>query len=233
MRLAGFIKTTLLDWDGMVACTVYLPGCNYRCPFCHNRDIVLHPEEHQKIDEEVVFEYVDENSDFLDGVVISGGEPTLHPDLHRFIIALRQKGMKIKLDTNGSNPDVLDDLLGAGLLDYVAMDVKALLDEKNYDMAAGVKVDLSALKRSISLIIDSGVDHEFRTTVVPHLVREDDPERIAMALNGARRYVLQQFRPLITLDDALNVLDPYSEAKIMDMARKAKKYVRQLNLRGI
>lgn len=233
MRFAGFIKTTLLDWDGMVACTVYLPGCNYRCPFCHNRDIVLHPEEHQKIEEEAIFEYVEENNDFLDGVVISGGEPTLHPDLYRFITTLRQKGMKIKLDTNGSNPDVLDDLLGAKLLDYVAMDVKALLDEKSYNMAAGTSVDLAALKRSISLIIDSGVDHEFRTTVVPHLVREDDPEQIAIALKGARRYVLQQFRPLVTLDENLTVLDPYSETVIMDMARKAKKHVRKLSLRGI
>lgn len=233
MRFAGFIKTTLLDWDGMVACTVYTPGCNFRCPFCHNRDIVLHPEEHQKIEEEAIFEYVEENRDFLDGVVISGGEPTMHADLYRFIRALRQKGMKIKLDTNGSNPDVLDDLLGAGLLDYVAMDVKALLEEDRYSMATGVKVDMDAIKRSISLIIDSGVDHEFRTTVVPHLVREEDPEQIAIALNRARRYVLQQFRPLVTLDENLGVLDPYTETKMLDMARKAKRHVRQLSLRGI
>ena len=102
MRFAGFIKTTLLDWDGMVACTVYTPGCNFRCPFCHNRDIVLHPEEHQKIEEEAIFEYVEENRDFLDGVVISGGEPTMHADLYRFIRALRQKGMKIKATLQSS-----------------------------------------------------------------------------------------------------------------------------------
>lgn len=232
MRFAGFIKTTLLDWDGMVACTVYLPGCNFLCPFCHNKELVLHPEENQLIEESTILEFVEENSDFLDGVVISGGEPTLNPDLHRFIKELRSRGMKIKLDTNGSRPDVLEDLLGAGMLDYVAMDVKATLDDR-YALAAGKDVDLEALKRSIGIIIDSSVDHEFRTTVVPHIVRDEDMESIAESVKGARRYCLQQFRPKVTLDDNLSVLDPYKESKILDMARRVKPFVQKVQIRGL
>ncbi|MFA7342007.1 MAG: anaerobic ribonucleoside-triphosphate reductase activating protein [Candidatus Methanomethylophilaceae archaeon] len=232
MRFAGFIKTTLLDWDGMVACTVYLPGCNFRCPFCHNKDMVLHPEDNQLIEESTILDFVEENSDFLDGVVISGGEPTLNPELHRFIKELRSRGMMIKLDTNGSRPDVLEDLLGAGLLDYVAMDVKASLDDR-YSMATGVNVDLQALRDSIRLIIDSGVDHEFRTTVVPHIVREEDVDSITESVRGARRYSLQQFRPKVTLDENLSVLDPYPESKILEMARRAKPRVQKVQIKGL
>jgi pyruvate formate lyase activating enzyme len=232
MRFAGFIKTTLLDWDGKVACTVYLPGCNFRCPFCHNRELVLHPEDNMLIEEETVLDFVDENTDFLDGVVISGGEPTLHPELHRFIKELRSRGMLIKLDTNGSRPEVLEDLLGANMLEYVAMDIKSSLDQR-YAMAAGAEVVLDDLQRSIRMIIDSGVDHEFRTTVVPHLVREEDILSIAEAVQGARRFCLQQFRPKITLDENLSVLDPYPESKILEMARQVKPWVRQVQIRGL
>ncbi len=232
MRFAGFIKTTLLDWDGKVACTAYLPGCNYRCPFCHNKDLVLDPEGNQEIDGEDILRYVEEHGDFLDGVVISGGEPTLHPELHRFIKELRSRGMKIKLDTNGSRPDVLEDLLGAGLVDFVAMDVKTALNER-YALAAGVEVNLDDLRRSIKVILDSGVDHEFRTTVVPHIVTEEDIDSIAEEIRGARLYALQQFRPTVTLDENLSVLDPYPESEMLAMAKQAQAELRKVVLRGV
>ena len=164
MKIVGFIRTTLLDWDGMVACTIYLAECDFRCPYCHNKEIVLNPEEADELDEEKIFEYIKENSDFLDGAVISGGEPTLNKDLPVLIKKLRSLGMKIKLDTNGYHPDVLEDLIGAGYIDKVAMDIKAPLTKERYSAVAGTEIDHELLKRSIKIIMNSGIDYEFRTT---------------------------------------------------------------------
>ncbi len=229
MRVAGFLKTSLLDWDGMVSAVLFLPGCNFRCPFCQNADLVM--GESGKVDMEAVETYLVEHSDFLDGVVITGGEPTLQPDLLQLIKWLRGLGMKIKLDTNGTRPEVLDDLLGAGLVDYVAMDVKAPLDNR-YTSLCGVEPDLGAIHRSIDIIMSSGVDYEFRTTVVPILLKEGDVEDIARAITGARKYVLQQFVPGTTLDPKLSLLDPYTGQRMLDMAKLARKHVRKVLLRG-
>jgi pyruvate formate lyase activating enzyme len=232
MKIAGFVKTTLLDWEGKVACTVYLAGCDFRCPFCHNRDIVLSPDASAGTDENVIMEYVTEHSDFLDGVVISGGEPLINRDLADLIKKLKRLGMRIKLDTNGNNPDELDDLVGAGLVDFVAMDVKCSLNSR-YAAAAGSDVDLEKIRRSIRVIIGSGVDHEFRTTVAPIYVKEDDIENICREIRGAKRYRLHQFRPKNTIDPSLSVLDPYPEERLHGMAVIAKKYVSDVRIRGI
>jgi len=232
MKIAGFMKTTLLDWEGKVACTIYLAGCDFRCPYCHNRDLVLRPEEVEEVEESYVLEYIRENTDFLDGVVISGGEPLLNKDLKDLIRKLRKLGMKIKIDTNGNHPDELDDLIGAGLVDYVAMDIKCALNER-YNAAADAKVDIERIRKSIRVIIDSGVDHEFRTTVTPIFVKNGDIESICKAVSGARRYRLHQFRPKNTLDPSLSVLDPYPEEKVLEMAEIAKKHVKDVRIRGI
>jgi pyruvate formate lyase activating enzyme len=231
MRIVGLIKTSLLDWDGKVTSVIYLAGCNFRCPFCHNADLVLRPAEMPEVDMDALEEYLQEQADFLDGVVVTGGEPTLNEDLPQLIKWLRDKGLKVKLDTNGTNPDMLEDLLDAGMLDYVAMDIKAPLDE-SYNDLSGVDAPLEQLKRSISIIMDSGVDYEFRTTVVPILLKEEDIERIAAFIGGARRYALQQFRPGVTLDEKFSVLDPYPAARIRDMAERAGRYVRNVVIRG-
>ena len=232
MKIAGFMKTTLLDWEGKVACTIYLAGCDFRCPYCHNRDLVLRPNEVEGIGEGDVLGYIRENTDFLDGVVISGGEPLLNKDLKDLIKKLRKLGMKIKIDTNGNHPDELDDLIGAGLVDFVAMDIKCALNER-YNAAADAKVDIERIRRSIRVIIDSGVDHEFRTTVTPIFVKNGDIENICKAITGAKRYRLHQFRPKNTLDPSLSVLDPYPEEKVLEMAEIAKKYVKDVRIRGI
>ncbi|MCG7840958.1 MAG: anaerobic ribonucleoside-triphosphate reductase activating protein, partial [Methanomassiliicoccales archaeon] len=175
-RIVGFAKTSLLDWDGMVATTVYLQGCNLRCPFCHNVDLLSTNAEVNEVPWGSIEEYLLENNDFLDGVVITGGEPTLNEDLPELISRVRALGLKVKLDTNGTNPDMLDDLIKAGLLDFVAMDLKGPLDLK-YDQLCGTAVDLVAIKRSINMIMTSGIDYEFRTTVVPHYLDAQDIER--------------------------------------------------------
>ena len=232
MKIGGFIKTTLLDWEGKVACTIYLTGCDFRCPYCHNRDLVLHPDQVEGVDEKKMLEYIEENSDFLDGVVISGGEALINAGTLPLIKKLRKLGMKIKIDTNGNHPDVLEDLLGAGLVDMVAMDIKTSLNER-YNSATGSKVDAENIRRSIDIVMSSAPDYEFRTTVVPIFVKPEDIENICKEIKGAKKYRLHQFRPKNTLDEALSVLDPYPESKVLGMAEIARKYVKDVKIRGI
>lgn len=231
-RIVGFAKTSLLDWDGMIATTVYLQGCNLRCPFCHNPDLVSVNAEVEEAPWEVLEEYLSENNDFLDGVVVTGGEATLNEDLPDMIRRIRSLGLKVKLDTNGTNPGMLEDLLRAGLLDCVAMDVKGPLDQQ-YSQVCGTEVDLEAIKRSIELIMTSGVDYEFRTTVVPHYLSPGDVERIAAYIGGAKKYALQRFKNDRTLDKRLGQIQPYSEGEMLGMAETARKYVRKVIVRGV
>ncbi len=231
MKIVGFLRTSLLDWDGHVVSTIYLPGCNFRCHYCHNKEVVLSPEGFEEVPLSEVEDFVRENSDFLDGVVVSGGEPTLHSDLPELLRRLKALHIKIKLDTNGTNPDMLEDLIDSGLVDYVAMDLKAPLDDK-YEDVAGTKVDLEKIKRSIQLLETSGIEHEFRTTVVPILLTPADIEAMAAYIGGTRKYALQQFRPDHTLDPNFSVIKPYPKSTIRAMAESAKRYVRQVVIRG-
>jgi pyruvate formate lyase activating enzyme len=231
LKIVGFSKTSLLDWDGHVVATIYLQGCNWRCLYCHNPDLVPLEPTFDELDFEEIAEYVRGNADFLDGVAISGGEPTIHPDLPILIAKVRDLGMKVKLDTNGSNPDLLEDLLGSGMLDFVAMDIKAPLNEK-YREISKVNVDLDAIKRSIRLLMTSDIDHEFRTTVVPFLLEEKDIESIAAYIGGARKYALHQFKNDTTLEKKMELVPPYPEERLRTMADIAKKYVRKVVLRG-
>lgn len=231
MKIAGFIKTTLLDWDGMVACTIYLAGCNFRCPYCHNRDIVVNADGVGRIDEDRVLDHIKEHSDFIDGVVVSGGEPLMNADIGKFLERIRALGVKVKVDTNGSFPDRLDDLIGAGLIDMVALDVKSSLNER-YSAAAGAEVDVNSIKKSIGVILRSGVDHEFRTTVVPIYVKRDDIRNICENIGNAKRYRIHQFRNKVTLDSSFSVLDPYPESELAAMADIAKEYVKDVKIRG-
>ncbi len=232
MKVAGFIKTSLLDWDGNIVSTVYLPGCNFRCPFCHNPGLVGGVADDELIEWSQVEEYLRENRDFLDGVVVSGGEPTLHPDLVPMLKAIKALGLKVKLDSNGTRPEVLDDLIGAGLIDFVAMDIKAPLDHR-YDQLCGIAGQADKVRESVKVVIGSGVDHEFRTTVVPIMIKEEDVEDIARSLKGARRYVLQQFRPKVTLDPNLGALDPYAVSVIRKMSKIAGEHVNNVRVRGV
>jgi len=231
MRIVGFVNTSLVDWDGRVSSVIFLPGCNFRCPFCHNRELVLSPGSVPEVDHDSMMLYLEENSDFLDGVVITGGEPTIHSDLPDLITDLSSLGLRVKLDTNGSNPSMLLDLIDSGLVESVAMDIKGPLDER-YDDICGVKAPLENIKRSISILMDSEIEHEFRTTIVPHLIKEGEVESIAAFIGGARKYALQQFRPGVTLDDRLSKIDPYPTERIRNMAELAKQYVRRVVIRG-
>ena len=192
MEIVRLEPTSLIDYPGQVAAVGFVAGCNFRCPFCHNPQLVL-PEKALRsppLPEGDVLRCLAERRGFLDGLVITGGEPALQPGLERFVREVKALGLLVKLDTNGSRPDVLERLLDAGLLDYVAMDVKAPF--ARYAEFAGACVDLSAMERSIRLVRERAPDYEFRTTVAPGL-RLDDLDALADRLGGARRWFLQHF----------------------------------------
>ena len=231
MRIVGFSKTSLLDWDGRVAATVYLPGCNFRCPFCHNSDLVLAPESLSELPFSDVLEYVETNREFIDGVVITGGEPTLHMELPDLVRKMKSTGVMVMLDTNRRRPAMIARLLNDGLLDYVAMDLKGPLNPKYSDIV-GTEAPLDDVKRSVSIIMDSGVEYEFRTTVVPLLLNLRDIESMAAYIGGARKYALQQFRPRNTIDKNYMVLDACPMETLKNMAEVARQYVRKVVIRG-
>lgn len=192
MKIAQLLPTTLIDYPNKVAALIYTSGCNFRCPFCHNSELVL-PEKirtMQLIPENDVLYFLHERGNFLDALSITGGEPTLHDDLPRFIKRVKQTGLLVKLDTNGSRPEVLVELFGSHLLDYVAMDVKG--PARRYSELAGTHVDLDAIRRSIELIMKNAPDYEFRTTVAPTITPEDIEDTIEL-IQGAKRYFLQAF----------------------------------------
>ena len=230
MQIHGFQKTTLLDYPGHVAATIFTGGCNFRCPFCHNGMLVLHPEEQPVIPESEVLAYLEKRRGVLEGVCITGGEPVLHKDLAEFIGRLKDMGYLVKLDTNGSRPQVLGQLLKTGLLDYVAMDIKASWG--NYTRAAGVKdLDLAPLKESVRLLKDCGISYEFRTTVVRGIHTPEEFEEIGRMLEGSPAYYLQGFR------ESENMIgegyEAFASEEMEEMAGRARKYIDKVELRGV
>ncbi|MBQ8908162.1 MAG: anaerobic ribonucleoside-triphosphate reductase activating protein [Clostridia bacterium] len=190
MELRGLQKTTLLDFPGRVACTVFTGGCNFRCPFCHNASL-LHSKE-AELTEEKLFSFLDKRRGILDGVCITGGEPLLHRDMAPFISRIKEMGFLVKLDTNGSFPSRLRELCEAGLLDYVAMDIKN--SPEKYPLTTGTGTGfLAEVQQSVSLLMKGSVPYEFRTTLVRGFHTEEDMRKIGAWIQGAPRYYLQQF----------------------------------------
>ncbi len=213
LPIVGLQRLSLVDYPGRLCTTIFTAGCNFRCPYCFNVEIVLEPNKLENISEEEVLNLLKDRRGFIDGVCIGGGEPTIHGALPTFIRRVKLLGLKVKLDTNGSRPRMLRRLVEDGLLDYVAMDVKAPLDR--YQEVVCAKVDVEAIKESIRILRRGRVDHEFRTTVVPGLIGEEDVKEIARTLTGSKRYVLQQFKPGKTLNPKLRDLEPYPEEVLM------------------
>ena len=230
MILGGLQKLTLLDFPGTVACTVFTVGCNLRCPFCHNPALVNNPPEDLRISEEEFFAFLKKRQGILDGVAITGGEPLLHADIGEFIAKIKSMGFKVKLDTNGTFPDRLEKILASGNVDYVAMDLKNTFEK--YAETVGIAgFDTSLIKRSIRLIQDSGVDHEFRTTVVSPLHDAGEFEKIAKQVEGSEKYFLQNF---VDSGDLLNG-EGLSQMPREDLEKAlggAKKIIPQSKIRG-
>ena len=231
MNLKGWVRTSFIDYPAHIATVLFTGGCNFRCPMCHNADLVLRPGELPTLPDEEVWEFLERRVGLLDGVVITGGEPTLQSDLASFIRRVRERGLDVKLDTNGYRPGVLGALLDEGLVDYVAMDVKA--PPEKYSILSGeAEVDVARVAHSIELLRGSGIACEFRTTVVPGLLSDEDVESIARWIAGAEQYVLQQFRPLGTLDPALEAVNPYPPDRLRRMADLAGRWVGRAVVRG-
>jgi len=227
LEIKGLQKTSLIDYSPYTSCVVFLAGCDFRCPFCQNPDLVLNPEKLDTIKKEDFFEFLKKRKKWLDGVCITGGEPTLYKELPEFIKKIKDLGYKVKLDTNGSNPDMLKELVK--LADYVAMDIKSSLEK--YDESAGVKVDIEKIKKSVEIIKNSGIDWEFRMTVVPALHSQEDFEKIGKWLKGAKRFFLQQFSNKICLDKSFEKITPFSKEDMEEFKVILSKYISKVEVR--
>jgi len=211
--IKGFIETSFVDWKGCLASVLFLGGCNFRCPFCHNRDLVLNPGGFESVPLEYVVATIRKyRAHWVDKIVVTGGEPTVHKNLSSLIRLLKKEGMSVKLDTNGSNPAVVKGLAREGLIDCIAMDVKGPLDR--YSRWCGSEVNDQNVRESIEFIRESGVDHYFRMTVVPFLHQEDDVYTVAAELLGSKDFIVQTFRPDITLNPAYERIKPFSPDKM-------------------
>jgi len=229
MEIKGITKTTLNDYPGLVAATVFTGGCDFCCPFCYNRSLVVKPEKLRSIHEEDIFEFLRQRKAALEGVCITGGEPLIQRDLMDFMYQLKVLGYKVKLDTNGYDPTHLNHILEAGLVDYIAMDIKN--SQINYARTAGCyHLDLARIRLSVDLIRDSGVDYEFRTTVVRELHTPQDIEDIGRWLAGAKAYYLQ---PYVEDDDVvMPVFSSYTLEQMKAFRRMLQYYIPKVGLRG-
>ncbi len=230
MDLRGWVRTSLIDYPEHIATVLFTGGCDFRCPMCHNADLVLRPGELPPVSEDDVWAFLSRRAGLVDGIVVTGGEPTIQADLLPFLRRARAQRVDIKLDTNGYQPDVLARLLEERLVDAVAMDVKAPL-AKYPRLAGRADLDLGRLERSMALLRESSVRYEFRTTVVPGLLDVEDVEEIARWIAGAARYVLQPFRPVGTLDPALASVRPYPRERLQAMAAVAQQWVDEVVVR--
>ena len=221
MKIGGLQRISFIDYPGMIGAVVFVQGCNFRCPYCHNPELVDPERYGPLLDEGAVFAFLEKRRGKLDAVTLTGGEPTLQPDLAEFLRQVRGMGYRIKLDTNGSRPEVLATLIREKLVDYLAMDIKG--PREKYARIARADVDLAAIDRSIGRIAESGLEHEFRTTVVPSQITMDDLLSIAEWLKNARKYVLQSFVPPKTLDPAFLSELPCSGEELAAMRERLQR----------
>jgi pyruvate formate lyase activating enzyme len=229
MKIGGFQKVSLIDYPGRISAVVFTQGCNFRCPFCHNPELVDPGRFEDLIPQKEILSFLERRRGRLDAVVITGGEPTMQPALVPFIIQLKAMGFQVKLDTNGALPDRLEEMLDRKLLDYVAMDIKAPLER--YGEVTKTKPDQQLIRRSISLIMASGLDYEFRTTAVKSLLGPADIEQIGRLIPGAKRFVLQKFVPTKTLDRNYLGESSYTDGELKAIVEKLGSVVQKATQR--
>ncbi len=235
MEFRGIIPFSLIEYPGKFAAVVYTGGCNFRCPFCQNRDLVLNPNSLPVIPENQVLELLENRKDWIEALAITGGEPTLHPGLPEFVESVKDMGFLVELETNGSNPGMLRGLVDQKIVDYVAMDVKAPLVWEKYKVVAGIE-DRGLFERvlkSVELLKYSAVDYEFRTTVVPEVLELGDILEIADQLRGARKYVIQQFVPHTTVDEKFEQVKQWSPEQLKNIEKQIKNFFDEFKIRGI
>lgn len=229
IKIKDFLKSTLIDYPGEIAVTIFTGGCNFRCSYCQNPELISNNTSN--IPEDIVFKHLNDRKKWLTGVCITGGEPCLQKDLSEFISKIKSMGFKVKLDTNGTNPALLKQLIDNKLLDYIAMDIKAPLDK--YNSVTNVNVDINSIKKSVDLIKNSCIDYEFRTTIVPKLLSKEDLIKIFEWVKGAKKYYLQQFRPNVVLDKKYEKEKSYKPNELKEFIRIAKPFFQICEVRGI
>ena len=214
MKISGFDKLTLLNYPDKVACTIFTSGCNLRCPFCHNSGLVTN--NYNEISFDSIYEYLKKRIGILDGVCITGGEPLIHADIKDYIKKIKDLGYLVKIDTNGCNPKLLKELIDLKLVDYIAMDIKNIYSK--YDITSGVKVNIDNIKKSISIIENSGIDYEFRTTIVKEFHSTQDIKEILSYISSNSNYYIQNFK---NSNDVFNRnLSSFSEKELVEMKNK-------------
>jgi len=230
MRIGGFQKTSLLDYPNCISAIIWTSGCNFRCPFCYNKNLALGTGD--VFPEEVILSFLSKRREMLEGVVISGGEPFLQDQLLDFLKKVKAMGYLVKIDTNGSYPESLEELLDTKMLDYVAMDVKS--PKNKYNTLTGVSVDLSKIEASINLLRTRASAYEFRTTFVPGLLNKEDIIEIAQWLEGAETYYLQQFKPMTPLvSSPLETAVPYTKEYLLETLKAIQPFFKNCYVRGV
>ncbi len=232
MKIAALEKLSLIDYPKLLSAIIFTQGCNFRCHYCYNpmlvwpqSDIRNKGKDYSHVLESDLFLFLEERKKKLEGVVITGGEPTLHADLPEFIKKIKKVGYKVKLDTNGTNPDMVARLVKDKLIDYIAMDFKAPLEE--YYKVVNVKLDFNKIAKSVKIIRESGIDYEFRTTIVPGLLGSKEIEKMGKFLKGSRAWYLQQFKSETDLvNTKFRDKDPYTDDEMTQLTEIGKKFVK-------
>jgi len=227
MKIGGLQKCSLIDYPGQISAIVFTMGCNFHCPYCHNPELVN--ETSPEISEEEIFNFLERRKNILDAVTITGGEPTLHEDLIPFIRKIKAMGFLVKLDSNGTHPDIIEQVQKDALVDYIAMDIKAPLSK--YSATVARPIDIENIKKSITLLIQGPVAYEFRTTVVKTLLSPDDIAQIGESIHGARTYYLQKFVPTKTLNPAFLRKTTYSDDEFEHMKTVMLEHVDECYIR--
>jgi len=215
MFVADYLETSLLDWEGKISCVLFLSGCNFRCPWCQNKDLALGKAENKIPVQEILQRFKDKKN-WIDGFVLTGGEPTINRDLEKIISEIRNNSFPVKLDTNGSNPNVIKELIDNKLVDSIAMDIKTSLEKEKYNTACGVDVNLSDINRTIEILLNSNIEILFRTTAVPGIVDGEDIKKIFERLKG-KKYIVQKFVPHNTIDKNYLHIKPYKDEDMKKM----------------
>lgn len=222
IEIKGFLETSFLDWRGKLCSVIFLPGCNFRCPYCHNHPLVFHPEQYATFPLEDILARLHSLRNWIDGVCLTGGEPTFHTDLPLLVRKIKRHGFLVKLDTNGSNPPMLENLIEGGQIDFVSMDVKAPLGPFSYSRSTGLPVNLRPILESIEILKRRKVEYEFRMTVVPGLHREEDIRTLGNHLRAGQRFILQNFNPENPLDPSLRNIIPYDPKALKKIEREVQ-----------
>lgn len=230
MIIKGFQQLTLIDFPKKLAAIIFTAGCNWRCHYCYNKSLAFNSPELPIIEEDKIFEFLKKRKGLLDGIVITGGEPTIHKDLPKFIQKIKNLNFLVKLDTNGTNPEMIKYLIERNLIDYIAMDIKNSLNK--YEETVAVKVDKEKIKETIKTIISSNVDYEFRTTTLPKLMSKEDFIEISKLIKGSKKYCLQQFKAMKNLIDPSYTNEKnFTEPELIEIKNSLKDHFKEIEIR--